>query len=200
MKTVFPILACIFGLIACSPPPSEQPPASAPEKPDATPAAERSSIGPNGTILLVPGRTLTIAGGLEGPPTFVSEGPAGLNPFATAAAIHTESVSKTPARGKVPPDGQTTFSLWVAANGYTTLSVLNGHRVPMVYVTLLDRPEEGGVQTIPTATCAVNPRSGGIEDRANPVSAVRIVGMIAVRDQDLCYDPETEKTYKVGAR
>lgn len=159
-----------------------------------------SGVGPNGMILLAPGRALTVAGGLDKLPSFVKEGPAGPNPFLGATLPTEEHNENIPATGLAPPIGHTTFKLWVEDGGPSFLLTENGNETPVVYITHLTELEADGHKTRPAVTAAVRARGAGVETCDQAVKAAWVAGMRAVPDDKLCYDASTGAMYKLPRR
>jgi hypothetical protein len=163
---------------------------------------DESSVGPNGMIELVPGRTLTIEGGLEKLPTVVAEGPAGPNPFADMVlpATDKEVSENIPGEGFSPPPGQTTFTLWTKDEGPTFLQIENGYDIPVAHITYFVEPQGDGFILDPTVTRAVKARGASVELRHQAVRAAYIGGLRAAPDDEVCLDAATERMRRVRVR
>jgi hypothetical protein len=163
---------------------------------------DQSSIGPNGMIQLVPGRTLTIEGGLEKLPTVVAEGPAGPNPFAdTTLPTNCQELSENiPGEGFLPPPGHTTFTLWTEEEGPSFFRIENGYDLPIAHITYFVEPQGEGFILDPTVTRAVKARGASVESRHQAVRAAYIGGLRAAPDDEVCLDAATGRMRRVRVR
>lgn len=163
---------------------------------------DRSSVGPNGMIELLPGRTLIVEGGLDRPPTFVGEGEAGPNPFVNMILADNtrETNEHLPGHGFLPAPGRTAFSLWVEDGGPSFLLAENANDTPVIYITHLVEPRGDGYVIEPTVTAAVTAKGAGVESRHQQVRAAYIVGMRAVADDELVYDAATGRMRRLTRR
>lgn len=160
---------------------------------------EESSVGPNGMIQLIPGRTLTVEGGLEKPPTVVAEGPAGPNPHAGMfLPTNRQEVSENiPGQGFAPALGRTTFTLWTGDDGPTFLRIENGYDIPVAHLTYFVEPRGDGFILDPTVTRAVKARGASVESRHQPVRAAYIGGTRSAPDDEVCLDAATERMRRI---
>lgn len=157
----------------------------------------RSGVGPNGMILVMPGETLTVDGGLGKVPTLVAQGPAEPNPYVGMTLPKRETIETIPSKGYPPPLGQTTFTLWVEDGGPSFLRVENGNDTSVVYMTNVVEARGAGHVVEPIVTAAVTARGAGLESSDQPVKGVYIVGMRAVAHDELVYDAATGRMYKM---
>ena len=156
---------------------------------------EQSSIGPNGMIQLIPGRTLTVQGGLEKPPILVAEGPAGRNPHAgiLLPANRQEVSENIPGEGFLPAPGHTTFTLWTDEEGPTFLQIANGYDIPVAHILYFVEPRGDGFILDPTVTA----RGAGVESRHQPVRAAYVGGFRIAPHDEVCLDAATGRMRRI---
>jgi hypothetical protein len=159
-----------------------------------------STLRPNGTILLIPGRELVIAWKMPDAPTEVSEGaapPHGLPPIPHDPDVETWTAPIPTDKFKRAEPGQIVFSLWVEEGRGTILTATSGQQQPFFYMANLVLRREGRLVVRPTTICAVRPGTVGLETWPYAVEAIQIVGMGLI-PADMCYDHEAKKGYRMG--
>lgn len=166
----------------------------------AKPELPAVSLVRNNTILLIPGRQLTIGWKMAEAPTQVSEGvapPHGLPPIPHDPKLETWPQPIPGDTSKRAEPGQIVFSLWVEDGRGTTLTASSGQAEPFFYMANLIMRRDGRLIAVPTTICAVRPGTVGVETWPYAVEAIQIVGMGLI-NADMCYDHQARKGYKMG--
>jgi hypothetical protein len=170
------------------------------DTPSPNPALPKfSTIMPDTTMVLIPGRKLTITLDKDLKPVMVAEAAAPDNPAPGAVPrVVEETWTKIidPKQIKIE-SGVLGLALYSTPGKGTVLIAANGLDQGIIYSASLVLKRGERLVVYPTTICAAGPGSPGTERWPEDVAAIIILQVRHIQGS-ICYDPETGRFYEPG--